>query len=369
VSQRLREAPVERSETERRAVTGPVELPDFEITVNGTRLPFPAQHDVRMVMVAESVDEPAWFSVELSNWDEERLQVSWSDGTLFALGAAVEIRLGSVDDLHPVLRGEVTSLEPVFSAASPPLLTVGGYGYAHRLTRTRRSRSFTRMKDSAIVAQVGREAGLRADITDTRVTLDYVAQANQTDWAFLRERAARIGYEVFVRDKVLHFGPPATTAHPQGTLGIGREITEFRPRLSAVGQVGEVTVRGWDVKVKQALVGRGTAAALAAMGATRSGAKSADSAFGPSSLTHVDLLPAVKAEADMIATGNLTVGALGHVRATVDCGGRPTLRAGGVVQIEDAGVRFSGPYYVTAVTHTLDAEGYRTTLTVERNAA
>jgi phage protein D len=336
--------------------------------VNGARLPFAARHDVRTVTVAESVDEPAWFALELSNWDADRLQVSWSDGTLFALGAAVEIRLGSVGDLHPVLQGEVTSLEPVFSAANPPLLTVGGYGYAHRLTRMRRSRSFTTMTDSAIAAQVARDAGLRAEVTDSRVRLGYVAQANQTDWAFLRERAARIGYEVVVRDKVLQFRPPATTAHPQATLGIGREVTEFRPRLTAVGQVGEVTVRGWDVVTKQAVVGRRTAATVAPMGATRSGAKTADAAFGTSILTHVDLRPG-KAEADMIAAGNLAVGALGHVRATVECGGRPALRVGGVVQIEDAGVRFSGPYYVTGVTHTLDAEGYRTSLTVERNAA
>jgi hypothetical protein len=152
-------------------VTGPVQLPDFEVFVNGARLPFPARHDVRAVTVTESLDEPAWFAVELSNWDADRLQVSWSDGTLFALGAALDIRLGSVGDLHPVLLGEVTSLEPVFSAASPPLLTVGGYGYAHRLTRTRRSRSFTAMTDAAIAAQLARESGLRAEVTDTRVRL------------------------------------------------------------------------------------------------------------------------------------------------------------------------------------------------------
>ena len=59
----------------------------------------------------------------------------------------------------------------------------------------------------------------------------------------------------------------------------------------------------------------------------------------------------------MIALGDLNVAALGFVRATVECGGRPDLQAGTVVEIEGAGTRFSGSYYVTAVTHIVDADG------------
>jgi len=221
------------------------------------------------------------------------------------------------------------------------------------------------------VAQVGREAGLRAVVEDTRVSLPYVAQANQTDWAFLRERAARIGYEVFVRDKVLYFRPPAAAAKAQQTLRLDGDVTEFRPRLSTVGQVGEVTVRGWDLKAKQAVVGRAaTGQEISGMGGTRTGPKTADTAFGRSTTARVDLGPAVKADADMIALGDFTVGALGFVRATVECGGRPAFRGGTVVEIDGAGTRFSGPYYVTTVTHVLDAQGgYRTTLTAERSGA
>ena len=346
-------------------------LPDFDIRINGAALPLPALQDVRAVTVSESVGEPAWFTVELSNWDDEKLQVSYSDGPLFAIGSDVEIRLGYLDALHPVVVGEVTGLEPVFTASSPPVLTVEGYGYAHRLARTRRTRSFTRMKDSAIAAQVAREAGLRAEVADTKVSQLYVAQVNRTDWAFLRERATRIGYEVFVRDKVLHFRQPGAAAKAQHTLRVDGDVTEFRPRLSTVGQVGEVTVRGWDVKTKAPVVGRAaTGQELSRMGGTATGPRTADLAFGRSTTAHVDLGPTTKADADMVARGSLDIGALGFVRATVACGGRAELRAGTVVEIEGAGTRFSGSYYVTGVTHVLDASaGYRTTLTAERTAA
>jgi phage protein D len=349
-------------------MTRAVQLPDMAFRVNGSALPIPAAQDVRALTVEHAIGEPSSFSLELSNWDQEHLRVSWSDGSLFAVGNGVEISMGYLDDLQPVLTAEITSLEPVFSAASPSVLTVGGYDHGHRLARTRRTRSFLKMKDSAIAAQIGREAGLRAQVTDSKVVSPYVAQANQTDWAFLRERAGRIGYEVFVRDKVLHFRPPAVAAQAQLSLGIGREITEFRPRLSSVGQVGRVIVRGWDVRQKQAVVGRSGDVA-AAMGATQSGPRSADKAFGRSTVDRVDLVPGSKAEADQIAGGAFDGGALGYVRATAECGGDAALQAGTVVEITDAGTRFSGPYYVVAVTHTLGDGGFHTSLTLERNGA
>ena len=84
----------------------------------------------------------------------------------------------------------------------------------------------------------------------------------------------------------------------------------------------------------------------------------------------MDLAPGTKADADAIALGDLNVAALGFMRATLACGGRPDLQAGTVVRIEGAGTRFSGPYYVTSVTHVLDADtGYSTTLTAERSGA
>jgi uncharacterized protein len=130
-----------------------------------------------------------------------------------------------------------------------------------------------------------------------------------------------------------------------------------------------VTVRGWDVKQKQAVVGR-SSDVTGPMDAKRSGPRSADAAFGRSESVGVDRVPGSKAEADQIAAGAFNAAALGYVRATAECSGNAALQAGTTVDVTGAGTRFSGPYYVVAVTHTLDAaEGYRTSLTLERNGA
>jgi uncharacterized protein len=88
------------------------EIPDFSVKVNGATLPQQARADIRAVTVEEDLDALSMFSLELYNWDDEKLQVSWSDSTLFAVGGEVEIWLGYVDDLHKVMLAEITGLAP-----------------------------------------------------------------------------------------------------------------------------------------------------------------------------------------------------------------------------------------------------------------
>lgn len=349
----------------------PSDIPDFDIRINGTVLPDAARRDVRSITVQEDVEALSMFTISLYNWDDEKLQVSWSDSKLFAVGGAVEISLGYIDDIRKVMAAEITSLEPAFTAGEPPLLTVRGYDHRHRLARARRTRSFAKLKDSAIAVQVAREAGLRAQVTDTRVTLPHVVQSNQTDLEFLQRRAALIGFEVYVRDKVLHFRPPQNGTRAAATLSLADDILEFTPRLSTLAQPSDVSVRGWDTKAKAPVVGQARIGQEAsAMGGKSSGPKAAQRAFGKAPETDVRQSVATKAEADQMALGRFNSLALAYIQGDVTCEGRPAVQAGTVVDVQGAGTTFSGPYYVTSVTHTLTPDaGFRTDLAVRRSAA
>jgi phage protein D len=345
-------------------------IPDFDVRVNGSPLPPAARNDVCSLTVVEDVEALSMFALELDNWDHEKLQVSWSDSSLFAVGGTVEISLGYVDGLHAVMQAEITSLEPAFTADAPPRLTVRGYDHRHRLARARRTRTFARMKDSAIVGQVAREAGLRCKATDTKITLIHVVQSNQTDLEFLQRRAGLIGFEVYVRDKVLYFQPPQSAGQAAQKLALDGDILELNVRLSTLAQVGEVSVRGWDVKKKEAVVGRAAVGQeYGAMGGRASGPKTAKRAFGAAVATSVTQPVQTKAEADQIALGQFNDVALAYIEGDVTCRGLPTLRAGVTVDIQGAGRTFSGPYYVTSVTHTVTSDDrYETSLTVRRSA-
>lgn len=345
------------------------ELPDIDIHINGTKLPLPAQQDVFAVTVQEDLDAPSMFSLELYNWDMEKLAITWSDAKLFEPGNEIKIWLGYVGDLHEVMSAEITSLEPAFEADEPPVLTVRGYDLRHRLLRGRRTRSFTKMKDSAIAKKIAGEVRLQAKVTDSKVTHDYVLQHNQTDLDFLRERAGRIGYEVYVQAKTLYFRPPKNEAKETITLSM-EDILEFSPRLSTDSQVGELVVRGWDVKEKKSIVGEAKAGQESTkMGGSTSGPSQTNKAFGKSSIAGASEAVLSKAEADQMANGQFNELALAYISGEGTCFGQPKLRPGTVVKIEGAGKKFSGLYYVSAITHSVTVDGYTTAFTVRRNAA
>jgi phage protein D len=338
-------------------------LPALSVLVNGSALPPAAAADLRSVTVAEDLAALSMFTLELHNWDDKLLKVSWSDSPLFAVGNQVEIWLGYVGDLHQVMLAEITSLEPVFTAEAPPVLMVRGYDHRHRLARGTKTRTFGQMKDSAIAGQIAREAGLRAQVQDTQVTHCYVIQSNQSDWEFLVRRASLIGYAMYVKNKVLYFRPPQSVAQPALTLSLGQDITEFSPRLSSLAQASEVAVRGWDVKEKKAVV-------ATEQSAPRSGAAATRRAFGAASVAILGQPTQNLAEASPVAQGQLDVMSLAYVEGDVVAHGQPQLRAGTVVAITGAGQTFSGRYYVTSVTHTVTLKrGYQTFFTVQRSAA
>ncbi|MFY1637192.1 phage late control D family protein [Solwaraspora sp. WMMB335] len=344
--------------------------PDFEIRCGGRRLPPDAHKDVESVTVLEDLNALSMFTVTLKNWDANRLSVTWSDSTLFAVGTEVRISLGYVKDLHLAMTGEITSLEPSFVEGRPPMLTVRGYDLRHRLARRQRTRTFTRTRDSAIARQLAKEAGLRAEVTDTGTDLDYVLQNNQTDLEFLQRRAGLIGYEIHVRDKVLFFRPPQHGRAPTAKLRVGDDISQFTPRLRTLGQVAEHAVRGWDVTGKRAVVATfGSGSESTTMGSV-TGPQQVGRVFGRTRSTRVDLPARNRSRADQLARGQFDDLALSYVTGEAECGGQPRLHASEVVRIEGAGATFSGDYYVVAVHHSVTAaHGYRTSLEVRRNAA
>jgi phage protein D len=338
------------------------------VRIDGRELPLKAYADLLAVSVQDDVDAASMFTLKLLTWDPDTLKLSWADDELFKLGAEVEVQLGYVNRLSTVMVGDITGLELDFSAGESPLLTVRGYDRSHRMARGQKTRVFAQTKDSTIASQLARAHGLRPEVTDTGVTFEYVMQNNQTDLAFLEERAARIGYEVVVARKTLHFRPQEDSAPAQLTLTLDEDIIDFHPRLTAGGQAGKVEVRGWDPETKAPIVGKASTGQEAAMGST-TGPKAADAAFGAATIIQVDRPVTTQAEADQLALGALRTLGRDFITGEGTCFGRSDLESGKLVRIDGLGKRFSGVYDVVTVTHTYaPRRGYRSAFSVRKNA-
>ena len=131
-----------------------------------------------------------------------------------------------------------------------------------------------------------------------------------------------------------------------------------------------MSVRGWDMTAKKAVIGRSaTGSEATTMGGTSSGPQRTRRAFGKAGATSVDVPVPTKARADQMAGGRFEDMALTYIQGEVECTPQPTLRAGMVINIQGAGTTFSGAYYITSATHSVAPdEGYRTQLEVRRNA-
>ena len=317
----------------------------------------------------EDVHATGMFSFTLDCWDSVEMKVKWIDDDLLKEGKTVALHMGYRDRMENLFTGEISGLEPEFKTTEAPVLTVRGYDRRHRLMQRRRTKSYLKMKDSDIASQIASEANLSPEVQDTKVTLEYVLQHNQTNLEFLKDRASRIGYDVFVTDNKLYFRPPDTAGSADITLRQEIELLEFYPRSTTLNQVEQVAVQGWNPKQKKEFVGKSRPGDVRGKMGASTGPSVTQRAFDGTITVAVRSPVSSQEEADALAAGLLNEMALTYITAEGVCIGRPDLRPGKMIKIEGIGQRFSGSYYVTSTEHSyLSSRGYRTAFTVRRNA-
>lgn len=284
-------------------------------------------------------------------------QADGVDKMPFAIGKAFEVRLGATQDRAPttLFKGEMTSIQAGFGEGGCAV-TVNAFDRAHRLNRSRVRRTFQNQTSSDIVQQIAKDAKLTAECDDSGEPHDFIQQDNETNWEFMCGLAERIGFELVVHDSTLYFrkpnpGTPVELEWPE-------TLRSFSPRVTAVQQVGAVTLLAHDPKTKQTIeASAGSPNQLAHIGVSR---ESVADAFGKATL-HVATQP-VESRAEGVALTQAVLDKLanGYVSAEARASGNPALRAGTVVNVKGVGQKFSGTYYVAFVKHVLRSGGFET---------
>jgi phage protein D len=278
--------------------------------------------------------------------------------------------LGVMLDQSTLFGGRITAIEAAFPDGAPPELTVLAEDRFQDLRMTRRSRTFSRQGDAAVIRSIAGEHGLTAEVDVTGPTHKVLAQLNQSDLAFIRERARACDAEVWLDDKTLRVVLHSKRRTGNVTYRYGRELTDFTVLADLAGQRSSVTVSGWDVAAKRALAERADDQALGAeLGDGQSGASLLRTALATRKETVARTSPLgsdearARAEAMFRRDARRFVRGRGIVQADGKC------RVGATVRLEGLGPLFSGDYYVTECVHTFDSQlGFRVAFTVERPA-
>ncbi len=273
------------------------------------------------------------------------------------------------DSPEPLITGEVTSIEADYDSLGTRAV-VRGYDKSHRLAAGRKTTTYQNVKYSDIASQIAGNAGLGADVDDSGGTVEHVIQANQSDLEFLYGVARRIGFDCRVDDETLLFKRPVESSGAPGAgdldtenpvqLVWGHNLLEFRARISAVSQVADVKVRGWDPHAKEAIVGQATVTAANA----QLSVSPADLAgkVGGQTLTVVDHPVGSQGTADDLASARGQQVGSAAFEATAVAVGSPALKAGVAVSISGVDPALAGKWVITGSRHEFGAGAYRTFL-------
>jgi phage protein D len=356
--------------------------PAFRVEINGTNLAADVSKNIQQVSVVSEPNTMDTFSLTLVN---EYPRLRWthtSDASLFAQGSEVTIAMGYVDDLQELIDGEITQISPSFPENGTPVINIDGHTRMHWLHGSKTTRTFQSMTDKQIVEKIAQEAGLQTQADETDVQHDYIMQANQTDLEFIRDRAAKIHFEVLVKGKTLIFrksNEVSTTiytfvwGHTQAAFGAGPKtlpLKSFSTTMNALKPPGKVEVRASDVTNKTQFVSHaGPGDETSTMLGSKLGSQVAAAAFHkPRQLVQVGIPFASQAETDQHAKALFNNLGLNFVTGNASTIGVPDIRSGSVVELQGLGPSFSGQYYIDTATHTMGATGYQTNFTVKRNS-
>jgi phage protein D len=289
----------------------------------------------------------------------------WADRATVDFGADVAVAMGPPDERGTVFSGRVTGIEGDYPGDAGPAVVVLAEDSLQDLRMTRRTRTFAEMTDAQVVERIARDHGL-----DPRVDLDgpehpEVCQLNQSDLAFLRDRALTLGADLWLDGRTLHVG---TSDEDPIVLRHGRELLSFRVLADLALQVTEQRVAGWDPESKAAVLESGAAGALAGdLGNDLAAAGLLADKFGDRVSTTTLATAVTSAEARAIAGGLYHERARRFVTGSGVADGVAGLAAGRTVSLEGLGAMFDGNYRLTRVAHCFDrAHGYRTQFDVER---
>ncbi|SFR68983.1 hypothetical protein SAMN04487947_3537 [Halogeometricum rufum] len=313
---------------------------------------------VSQLSVSTSVDSAERFSFSLNNlYDQESREFEGIDWGLIDSDSPVTVSLGYGDTLVPMVVGTVESAEPKFPADGVPTVDVSGYGRLHELMTGTNTETWDRdtvedrVTDSNVVRKVLERGGYgfsKVVIDETDLEFPRIVQDNKTDYQFVKQRAKRYNYEVFVTTDAFHFREPREDRSADFELAYGESLRSFSPRLNRARDVSRVNVRWNDRNGREVIEG------------------SAEGADPNGDARDLRMPVESPAEAETVAASEAARIRQGRLTGRGETIGVPELVAGITVELDGVTETFNGRYYVESADHQISTSGYTTTFQVRK---
>lgn len=296
-------------------------------------------------------------------------QLLYLDGSVIDFGKTIEVSIGPGDAARVVFSGKISGIEAGFDEGSEPHVVVYAEDALMALRTTRRMKTWQNRSDAGIAQAIASDHGLDADADADGPTYDVVQQWNQSDLAFLRERARLVQAEVWVEGSTLKFKSPGQRSATTITLVQGRELIAVQLRADLAHQRTKVKASGYDAASRDRIDEEAGADVIQAeTSGGRSGPAVLSQAFGDRVSYRVREAPLAAGEATAWAKAEMLRRCRGFVSVVGTTCGTPDMVVGSHLSLDRVGAPFNGDgYRALRVCHSYDlSSGHRTAFEAQR---
>jgi hypothetical protein len=316
--------------------------------------------------IAEDMEGLYRCEAVFGNWGSTKGSTGflYFDRTLLEFAKPLQVKLGT----DAIFDGRIMALEGRFPEGSAAEIGILAEDRLQDLRMTRRTRTFENASDADVFQQIAGDHSLTPQITLNGPTHKVLAQANQSDLAFLRERARLLDAEIWLDGANLNIKAHSARGGNPLQIAWGRDLRSFEVLADLAGQRSKVSVSGWDVSGKSAIrFDAGDSAISAELGATTSGVSILSQKIADRTECLAHTTPFTTQEAQAVAEAFFRISARRFLTGRGIAEADSRLRVGATVELQGLGPLFSGKYYVSGSRHLFDAEkGLRTEFTCQR---
>ena len=318
------------------------------------------------MLIAENTEGLYRCELTIGNWGPVNNQIGfvYFDRQTIDFGKTLKIKL----DADTLFEGRVMALEANFPEGQPPEMTVLAEDRFQDLRMKRRTRTFENMSDSDVFNQIANDHGLSPNISVSGSTHTILAQVNQSDLAFMRDRAHAVDAELWMDGSTLNVQSHSSRGGQPVELAYGATLRKFTALADLSSQRTSFSISGWDVSGKAALSYEATESVVSGeLNGDTSGISILSSKFGDRKESVAHAVPLTSQETQAVAESYFKLTARRFVVGKGVAETDPALRVGNKVRITGLGPLLSGTYYLTEVKHLFDGEkGIRTEIAAQR---
>jgi phage protein D len=282
--------------------------------------------------------------------------------------------MGYAGMLKTVLNGYIESIDVSFGGNGLSQLTVKGYDHFKKLM-SEKKKPFTwgkpddKITYSEIVKKIVGNYNMSFEGEETKEKYSSVINDKNTDFEFIKAKLAKeVGYEVYVRDNVLHFHQPKLIKSICiAGMEWGKSLISFSPSFDTSRQVTGVRVNGWDHTQQKAITYTAGAGSESNRGSGKSGSETVQQAGSTviESIGREEL--DTEGKVKQYSQAVLENRSQSLFSGSGECLGLPEIEPGRRIEILGLGERFSKKYYITKVNHSISSSGFKTQFTVADN--